>query len=268
MSTTLRLLYIGDVVGKAGRAAVTALVPGLREQLQLDVVLMNAENMAHGNGISTVTVTEMVTSGVDYFSSGNHVWDNKDGVQYLHRSDAKVIRPANLPPTNPGKGWIEFEIGSKRVLLINVLGQVFMPQQADNPFHCLDAILQTHPAKNYHAIIVDIHAEATSEKQALAQYLDGRVSLVVGTHTHVPTADLRILSHGTGLVCDLGFVGVADAVLGANKTKVLHRFLTQMPGALSPAETGQVLFNSVLFEIDPVTRQTVRMERVDRAIEL
>lgn len=264
--TALRLLYVGDVVGKAGRAAVTKLLPGLREELKLDAVFMNAENMAHGNGISADTVADMRRAGVDYFSSGNHVWDNKAGVEYLKRGDARVIRPANLPAANPGRGFITCEVGTKKVLLINVVGQVFMPQQADSPFYCIDAILQQYPPENFHAVLVDIHAEATSEKQALAWYLDGRVSIVVGTHTHVPTADLRILTQGTGLVCDLGSVAVADSVIGADKNKVLQRFLTQLPGALAPAETGSVLFNSVLIELDPATHKTVRLTRVDRVV--
>ena len=264
--TALRFLYIGDVVGKAGRSAVTKLVPGLRAELKLDAVFLNAENMAHGNGISTDTVNELLAAGVDYCSSGNHVWDNKAGIEYLQRGDARVIRPANLPAVNPGRGFIIFEVGTKKVLLINVVGQVFMPQQADSPFYCIDAILKQHPPENFAAVLVDIHAEATSEKQALAWYVDGRASMVVGTHTHVPTADLRILTHGTGLVCDLGSVAAADSVIGADKQKVLQRFLTQLPGALSPAETGEVLFNAVLIEIDPTTRHTVRLTRVDRVV--
>lgn len=268
MPAKLALLYIGDVVGKAGRAAVTKLLPSLRADYRPDVVLMNAENMAHGNGITATTVTEMLTAGVDYFSSGNHIWDNKEGVEYLKRNAARVIRPANLPLTNPGRGWITFEVGTKKVLLINLVGQVFMPQQADNPFHCLDAILKQHDLDHYQAIIVDFHAEATSEKQALAWYAAGRVSVVVGTHTHVPTADLRILPGGTGFVCDIGAVAAANSVIGANKDKVLHRFLTQMPLALSPEERGPVLFNAVLVTIDPATKQTVAMERVDRVTEV
>lgn len=263
---TLRFLYIGDVVGKAGRAAVTQLLPGLRSEFKLDAVCMNAENMAHGNGISEATVNDMHTAGVDYFSSGNHIFDNKDGVEYLKRSDCRVIRPANFPKVTPGKGYITFEVGTKKVLLINLAGQVFMPQQVDSPFYCVDEILKQFKREDFAAILVDIHAEATSEKQALAWYLDGRVSMVVGTHTHVPTADLRILKQGTGLVCDLGSVAAADSVLGADKAKVLNRFLTQMPGALAPVETGSVFFNSVLIEIDSHTGQTVHLERVDRVV--
>ena len=260
----LQLLYIGDVVGKAGRLAVAHWVPKLRKELNLDAVFMNAENMAHGNGITTDTVAEMERAGIDWFSSGNHAFDNKEGVTYLQRSDSKVLRPANFPATNPGKGHAVIEIGTKKVLLINLAGQVFMPQQVDNPFHALDSILKQYTLTDLAAVVVDLHAEATSEKQGLAWYSDGRVSVVVGTHTHVPTADLRILNNGTGLVCDLGSVAVADSVLGADKQLVLQRFLTQMPNALKPAEHGEVLFNSVLLEIDSATRRCTKLTRVDR----
>lgn len=266
--TPLRLLYIGDVVGKAGRSAVKALVPSLRTQYNLDAVFMNAENMAHGNGITTDTVNEMRSAGVDYFTSGNHIFDNREGVEYLKRSDSRVLRPANFPRVNPGKGHMVVEIGTKKVLLINVAGQVFMPQQADNPFYCIDDILKQYNLDDLSAILIDIHAEATSEKQALAWYCNGRASLIVGTHTHVPTADLRILSAGTGLVCDLGSVTAADSVIGADKERVLQRFLTQTPVALVPAENGELLFNSVYIEIDPQTRRTLKLERVDRQIHL
>ncbi|MFA6475269.1 MAG: TIGR00282 family metallophosphoesterase [Patescibacteria group bacterium] len=262
----LRLLYIGDVVGKAGRRAVQTLVPSLRHELKLDAVFMNAENMAHGNGVSHTTVEDMLTAGVTFFTSGNHVFDNKDGVEYLKRSDSKVLRPANYPAVAPGRGHTVIEIGTKKVLLINLAGQVFMPQQVDSPFYCLDNILKQYKLDDLAAVIVDVHAEATSEKQALAWYADGRASLVVGTHTHVPTADLRILTHGTGLVCDLGSVAAADSVIGADKHKVLQRFLTQTPIALSPAETGEVIFNSVYIEIDPTTKHTVQLQRVDRIL--
>lgn len=265
--TPLRFLYIGDVVGKAGRTAVKRLVPNLRNELSLDAVFMNAENMAHGNGITTETVNEMLSAGVDYFTSGNHIFDNHEGLEYLRRSDSKVLRPANFPAVNPGKGHMVVEIGTKKVLLINLAGQVFMPQQADNPFYCLDGILKQYKLEQFAAIIVDLHAEVTSEKQALAWYGDGRISLLVGTHTHVPTADLRILTQGTGMVCDLGSVAAADSVIGANKERVLQRFLTQASTkALSPVENGVVLFNSVLIEIDSTTRRTVRLTRVDREL--
>lgn len=266
--TPLRILFIGDVVGKHARQAVQKILPDIRAQYKPDAVFMNVENLAHGNGITPSTIAEMEAAGGDYFTSGNHVWDNKDGVAYLQTSSSKVLRPANFPPTNPGKGWATVEIGTKKILLINLIGQVFMPQQVDNPFHCLDRILAQHQLEKYNAVIVDLHAEATSEKQALAWHGSDRLSLLVGTHTHVPTADLRILPSGTGLVCDVGSVTVANSVIGADTSKVLYRFLTQMPQSLSPAEDTTVLFNSVLCDIDPDTRKTLRLERIDRQVDL
>ncbi|MFA5995982.1 MAG: TIGR00282 family metallophosphoesterase [Patescibacteria group bacterium] len=267
-ANSLHFLLIGDVVGKAGRAAVTKILPELRQKYRPDAVIMNVENLAHGNGITPDTITEMEKAGADYFTSGNHIWDNKDGLAYLQQQHAKVIRPANLPLNNPGKGYLEFSIGTRKILLINLTGQVFMPQQANNPFHCLDEILKQHSAEQYSAIIVDLHAEATSEKQALAAYADGRISLLIGTHTHVPTADLRTLPKGTGLVCDVGSVVSANSIIGAEADKVLYRFLTQMPQSLTPAESSPVLFNSVLCEIDPATKKTLSLKRIDQQINL
>ncbi|EKD76224.1 MAG: hypothetical protein ACD_43C00186G0002 [uncultured bacterium] len=269
VSAPLRLLYVGDVVGRAGRRAVQKLLPELRQTLRLDAVFMNAENIAHGNGITTDTINEMLACGVDFCTSGNHIWDNKEGVDYLQRSDAKVLRPINFPSINPGRGVTEIEIGSKRILLINLIGQVFMPQQVSSPFVAFDDILAKRHLENYQAVIIDFHAEATSEKQALAWYCDGRASLLVGTHTHVPTADLRTLPKGTGLVCDIGCVAPAVSVIGADKEKVLKRFLTQTPVALSPADSEtEVLFYSIYAEIDPQTRRTFKLERVDRVVQL
>lgn len=268
-SAPLRLLFIGDVVGRAGRQAVKKVLPGLRQQLQLNAVFLNAENIAHGNGVTTDTVREMLDCGVDFCTSGNHIWDNKEGVDYLQRSDAKVLRPANFPAVNPGRGLAVVEVGSKRILLINLIGQVFMPQQVSSPFEAFDALVARHNLNDYQAVVVDFHAEATSEKQALAWYCDGRASLLVGTHTHVPTADLRTFPGGTGLVCDIGCVAPANSVIGADKTKVLKRFLTQTPVALSPVDDErEILFYSIYAEIDPDTRKTLKLERVDRTVQL
>lgn len=269
VSAPLRLLFIGDVVGRAGRRAVKQLLPGLRKELSLDAVFINAENIAHGNGVTADTIREMLDCGVDFCTSGNHVWDNKAGVDYLQRSAAKVLRPANFPAANPGRGVVEVEVGSKRILLINLIGQVFMPQHVSSPFEAFDNLMAKRNLADYCAVLIDFHAEATSEKQALAWYCDGRASLLVGTHTHVPTADLRTLPGGTGLVCDLGCVAPANSVIGADKTKVLKRFLTQTPVALSPVDDEtEVLFYSVYAEIDPATRRTVKLLRVDRTVQL
>lgn len=269
MSRPLSILFIGDVVGKAGRKAVIQLVPQLRSELQLDAVFLNAENIAHGRGITTSTITELIDAGVDFFTSGNHIWDNAEGVNYLKSPNAKVLRPENFPLNNIGQGFAELIINGYKILLINLLGQVFISKpNISNPFITLDGVLKNRLLKDYAAIIVDFHAEATSEKQALAWYVDGRVSLIAGTHTHVPTADLRLLPNGTGLVCDLGYVGAKDSVLGFNPQQVVDRFINNTKRSLEPIETGKSLFNSVLATINPATGLPLRLERIDREIEL
>ncbi len=265
---SLKILYIGDVVGRGGRLAVRELVPKLRKELELDAVFMNAENLAHGRGITKETVESVLDAGIDWCSSGNHIWDNEQGVEYLKTKEAKVIRPANFAVNDPGNGWAEVTVGDYTILLVNVIGQVFMDQEVESPFTCMDAILANRPLQNYSAIIVDLHAEATSEKQGLAFYLDGRISALVGTHTHVPTADLRILPKGTGLVCDLGYVGSSESVLGFGTPGVLERFLNNTGKSLTPVESGPMDFKSVLIEVDLETKTTKCITRIDRLIKV
>ena len=266
----LRVLMIGDVVGKGGRRAVQALLPSLRDELKLDGVFLNAENIAHGRGLNEESIQEMLDAGVDFCTTGNHVYDNPRGVEYMKRLDSKVLRPLNLPDDSPGKDHAIIELGTKKVLLVNLLGEVFMKDElgATNPFHSIDALLQQFDLEEFAAVLVDVHAEATSEKQGLAFYLDGRASAVVGTHTHTPTADLRTLPQGTGLVCDLGYVGHQYSVLGFNPKQAVKRFTTEEGSPLDPVESGAMLFNSVLVTIDPATRTTVALERIDRKIEV
>lgn len=268
MATPLRILYIGDVVGKGGRLAVQKLVPTLRQELKLDGVFMNAENLAHGRGITPETIAAVEEAGIDYCSSGNHIYDNPRGVEILHHEETRVLRPANFPESDPGKGYATITLGEYTILLINLIGRVFMEQPAANPFTTIREILNAHTLTNYSAVIVDIHAEATSEILGLGMYVDGDVSVVVGTHTHVPTADLRILPGGTGVVCDLGSVAAEDSVLGFNKEAVLDRFLNDSRTRLDPIESGTMLFNSVLLEIDPTTRKLTSIQRIDRAVEV
>lgn len=264
----LRILMIGDAIGKAGRTAITSIVPKLRAELQLDAVIVNVENLAHGRGITPEAIAEIQSAGIDFCTSGNHIFDNERGVEYLKQPNGIVLRPANFPASDnyPGVGVATFTIAEHTILLINLIGQVFMKQSADNPFHALDAILAEHPLHKYSAILVDVHAEATSEKQGLAWYADGRVSAVVGTHTHVPTADVRLLPQGTGLVCDLGYVGAADSVLGFSAEDVLDRFLNDSKTSLRPIESGRTLFNSVLIEVDTTTSLPITIKRIDREV--
>ena len=256
----MRVLMIGDVVGKPGRSAVNSLLPDLRRELHLDLVIANGENAAGGLGITTDTADELLSSGVDIITSGNHIWDNKEIIPHLD-SEIPILRPLNYPPGTPGRGYTR----TGDVMVINLLGRVFVGT-CDCPFRTIDQLLeeQTELPK---VILVDMHAEATSEKEALGWYLDGRVSAVAGTHTHVPTADTRILPEGTAYVGDLGMVGASNSVIGAEIEDVLERFLTQTPRRLRVATAGPVRFNSVLFEIDSTTGKATEIVRVDRELD-
>jgi metallophosphoesterase (TIGR00282 family) len=251
---------IGDVVGKPGRRAVRSLVPGLRRELRLDLVIANGENSAGGAGLTSKTADELLSSGVDVITSGNHVWDQKEIIPHLD-GESPILRPLNSPPATPGRGFVDLG----KIMIVNLIGRVFVGT-FDCPFRAMDSLLESRrsPAA---AIVVDIHAEATSEKAALAHYLDGRVSAVLGTHTHVPTADARLLPGGTAFVSDVGMVGPLNSILGVEPTQVLERFLTQMPRRLKVAGDGPVSFNGVMVEIDDSSGKATAIERVDREVE-
>jgi 2',3'-cyclic-nucleotide 2'-phosphodiesterase len=251
----LRILVVGDAVGRTGRQAVSKLLPALRRELRLDFVIANGENAAAGRGITPGVAEEMLRAGVDVLTTGNHIWDQKEIIPYLD-SGAPIIRPLNFPPGVAGHGIIQ----EGPVTVINLQGRVFMAN-IDDPFRVVDAALaQLEP---HSIIIVDIHAEATSEKIAMGWYLDGRVSGVVGTHTHVGTVDTRVLPRGTAFVCDVGMTGARDSIIGDNVDDVLQRFLTAMPVRLQPA-TGRAIFNSVLIDVDDETGRARHIERIDR----
>ena len=232
----MRVLMVGDVVGRPGRDAVAQLLPELRAELHIDRVVLNAENAAAGRGLTEPIARGMLRGGVDVITSGNHIFDVREFVPAMDQ-DWPVLRPANYPPSAPGRGMVR--VGN--LVVINLMGRVFMPMPVDDPFRAVDALLeQVGPNA---VVVVDFHAEATSEKQALAWHLAGRVAAVVGTHTHVPTADARVLPGGTALVTDLGMVGVRDSIIGDDIEQVLHRFLTSMPTRLNVAEGDEVTFN-------------------------
>lgn len=253
----MRVLMVGDVVGRPGRDAVTALLPGLRDELTIDRVVVNGENSAAGRGITVKTANDLFAAGADVITSGNHIFDVRDFVPALD-DDWPVLRPANYPPQAPGRGVVC--VGGLTV--INLMGRVFVTPPVDDPFQVIEPLLrQADPAS---AIVVDFHAEATSEKQALAWHLDGRVAAVVGTHTHVPTADARVLPRGTAMVTDLGMVGARDSVIGDDVDAVIQRFVTGMPTRLPVAAGPEVSFNAVLIEIDDRTHRATHIQRVDR----
>lgn len=252
----MKILFVGDVVGRPGRNAVTALLPGLRKELGVDLAIVNGENAAGGAGLTAEIARELRDAGADVVTNGNHVWDQRQFMKDIDALDF-CIRPVNLAPGNPGKGWTIV----KDVLVVNALGRTFMTP-VDDPFRAVDAVLaevgDRTPVK-----IVDWHAEATSEKIAIGWHLDGRVSAVVGSHTHVPTADARLLPKGTAHVTDTGMVGPRDSVLGVDPKIIVARFLDGMPRRFEVAD-GPVQFNSVLIDVDMTSGRARAIERVDR----
>ncbi len=261
----MRILFIGDVIAGPGRHAVAALLPSLRRDLGLDLVIANGENSAGGAGITRGTANELFAAGVDLLTTGNHVWRQREALTYLPTT-SKVARPANLPPGAPGLDAMLLRVGDTPVLVTNALGRVFMAPM-DDPFRALDAILARH-ADEARVVVVDFHAEATSEKRALGFHLDGRASLVVGTHTHVPTADAQILPGGTAYVTDIGMVGPLHSVIGAEVEPVVWRYLTALPHKAGTAAGNLIQFNAVLAAIDDTTGRARSIKRIDRLVTL
>ena len=251
----MKILLIGDVVGKPGRTAVATLVPELRRQHGIDMIIANGENAAGGLGLTPVTAEELLRSGVDVITSGNHIWKHKEIVPYLNDGHSPALRPLNFPPGVPGRGYLIHG----QVMVVNLMGRVFM-DNLDCPFRAIDCLLKEAGSKPP-IIIVDFHAEATSEKNAMGIYLDGRVSAVIGTHTHIGTVDARILPRGTAFLTDVGMVGPSNSIIGDAPESIIERFLTQMPHRLTVG-TGPVIFNSVLVEIAENGR-AMRIARVD-----
>ena len=250
----LRILFFGDIVGSAGRKALTDVLPRWRKEHQPDVVIANVENLAHGKGITRKTLADVTEAGVDFCTSGNHIWRKREGYDLLAEDDPVVLRPANFP-TTVGVGEKVLTFAKKRLLVINLMGRVFFPEDCDDPFRTLDGILDRYRGEKLDGIFVDFHAEATSEKIALGWYADGRVSAFVGTHTHIPTADATILPRGTAYLTDVGMVGPTDSVIGVRKEQVIERFLTQMPTPFDVVEAGPVAVNAVLVDVDPVKQR-------------
>jgi metallophosphoesterase (TIGR00282 family) len=254
-----RILFVADVVGQPGREGVRSLLPDLKDEFQAHLTIVNGENSAGGFGITAKTAAELRSAGADVITTGNHVWDRSQFVEEIKGQD-DVLRPYNFPPGAPGRGALEVEVDGQRVLVMNLQGRIFLPD-LDDPFRAANEILAAHPEATI--VFCDMHAEATSEKVAMGWHLDGRASAVVGTHTHVPTADQRVLPGGTAYVTDVGMVGPRDSVIGVDKDAALSRFLTGMPHKFETA-TGVVTFNSVLVTISRPTGRAKSIQRVDR----
>jgi metallophosphoesterase (TIGR00282 family) len=255
----MRILTIGDIVGRPGRLAVTEFLPALIREYGIDFVIANGENAAGGFGLTLQTARELYDAGVNVITSGNHIWAQKEIIPYLD-TDAPVLRPLNYPPGVPGRGWLI----TGGVMVVNLIGRTFI-NDYDCPFRTMDALLEE--VKDRPGIIfVDFHAEATSEKVALGYYLDGRVSAVLGTHTHVGTIDAMILKGGTAYVTDIGMTGPADSVIGDDKDLVIERFLTLMPNRLVVAN-GRPTFTAILVDVDDATGKATHIERVSREMK-
>lgn len=261
----MRVLFIGDVVAKPGRRAVDVLLPALRAELSLDLIIANGENSAGGAGITAATAGELFAAGVDLLTTGNHVWHQREALTYLPTTD-RVVRPLNFPSGAPGLGATLYMARGTPVLLINALGRVYL-DSLDNPFAAVDALLEER-GDEARVVVVDFHAEATSEKRAMGFYLDGRASLVVGTHTHVPTADAQILPGGTAYVTDVGMVGPRHSVIGVEVEPIVRRFLSALPQRFDTAKDPQIQFNAVLAEIDEASGRARSIARIDRTVEL
>jgi 2',3'-cyclic-nucleotide 2'-phosphodiesterase len=255
----MKVLFIGDVVGKPGRSAVTALAPKLRRERGLDFIIANGENSAHGAGLTASTVGALLDAGVDVITSGDHVWDQKEIYDVIGR-EPRLLRPLNMPPSAPGRGSIVVNVGDKTaVAVVSLIGRVFMPNN-DCPFRAAQAEV-ARLRQQTSLIFVDFHAEATSEKIAMGRFLDGQVSAVFGTHTHVATADEQILSKGTAYISDVGMCGPHDSVLGRDVEAVIRRFLTQMPQKLEVAEKSVALCG-VIVDVDQDSGRARAVERI------
>lgn len=259
----MRLLFLGDVVGRAGRAAVAARLPGLRADWRLDFVVVNGENATGGIGLSAEHARGLLAAGADVVTLGDHAFDQKDMMSFIE-TEPRILRPLNYARTAPGHGARVFQApGGRKVLVAQVLGQVFMKRAFDDPFSAVDGVLRSHPLGGLvQAAIVDMHCEATSEKMGMGHWCDGRASLVVGTHTHVPTADAQILAGGTAYLSDAGMCGDYDSVIGMNKLEPIRRFVTGMAkDRFTPAE-GEATLSGCFVETDDRTGRAVRIDMV------
>lgn len=253
----MRILFVGDVFGKPGRQILKHHLEWLREELRVDICIANGENAAAGKGMTPKIAEELFGSGVDLMTTGNHCYDNKEVFELFESGESRIIRPYNYPPGSPGPVTASLSLPTGvQVTIVQVMGRVYMAPQR-SPFEAMEEFLAARPMG---AVIVDIHAEATSEKQAMAWYLDGRVTAVIGTHTHVQTADARILPNGTAALTDVGMTGPHDGIIGGDRQQMLRRFLTAIPTGLEVAK-GDPMIHAALIETEPNGEKAVSIQR-------
>jgi metallophosphoesterase (TIGR00282 family) len=260
----LNILFISDIVGSYGREVVRSVLPDLKKELAVDLTVANGENSAHGYSITEKIYHDLLDHGIDAVTMGNHVWEKKEVVAKIDTFD-RLVRPANYPPTVPGRGHIVLDCQGVKVGIVNLLGRVFM-NCVDCPFQIADRIIP-QVRSEAKVIVVDFHGEATSEKTAIGLYLDGKVSAVLGTHTHVMTADERILPGGTAFISDAGMCAARDSVIGMKKEQIMKRFLTQLPEKFEPADSGPGVFNAILLSVDTATGKALEIKRISRLTE-
>ncbi|PIR22919.1 MAG: TIGR00282 family metallophosphoesterase [Deltaproteobacteria bacterium CG11_big_fil_rev_8_21_14_0_20_45_16] len=259
----MNIIFLGDIVGSSGRMAVRRYLPDIRREMEADLVIANGENAAHGFGLTTQTAREIFDAGVDFITGGNHTWDKKEVVDTFREFENKIIRPANYPDDNPGKGFAMIRTANDHhVGIINLMGRVFM-DPLDCPFRCFDRHYEKLREQS-NILFLDFHAEATSEKIAMAYHVDGRISAMVGTHTHVQTADERIFPKGTGYLTDAGMTGPLDSVIGMKKEMILQRFLEKRPIRIEVAD-GPAILQGVCFRIDSNSGKCESIRRIQKS---
>lgn len=262
----MQILFIGDIIGRPGRETVKAVLPELKKSKSYDLVIANAENLSHGKGATLKTIEEMLDAGINFFTSGNHIWRNNEIFAAMDDPKYPLIRPANYPPGVPGRGFQIVKTGLlKNLLVINLIGRVFFPQQFDCPFRKADDILSRTASENPDLIFVDFHAEASSEKIAMKHYLNGRVQAIVGTHTHIPTADGEVTADGMAYITDVGMTGLKNGIIGVDTQNILKQFLTQLP-AKHEISSGPTTFNAV--EIEFENNRAIRIEPIIKHVTL
>ncbi|HTK04733.1 MAG TPA: TIGR00282 family metallophosphoesterase [Candidatus Eisenbacteria bacterium] len=264
----MKILVFGDIVSRIGREAVKKVLPELKAAHDVDLTIGNAENLAHGKGVTTDSLNDLLNAGVDFFTSGNHVWDKKEVFDVFSdpRLANKLIRPANYPPGTPGEGSKLLSIGTKNVLVVNLLGRVFSKVLADDPFRTFDEILAQNAHRKPTVVLVDFHGDATSERVAFGWHADGRATAVWGTHTHVPTRDERILPGGTAYITDVGMTGFRDGVLGVERPEIIRNFMTQLPVRHEIPESGEAVVNAVVITTDG--GRSTAIEHVQRIVRV
>ena len=245
-------------MARTGREAVKKLLPGLCKDKKIDLVIANCENISHGLGFTHDHIKDMEGAGVDIFTSGDHVWDKRDSIPLLDHKDFPVLRPANFPPDVPGYGFREITVKKEKVLVINLMGRVFIKDDYDDPFRVANDIIKKSKAK---IILIDFHAECTSEKVTLGWYLNGQISALWGTHTHIQTSDERILPKGTAYITDVGMTGNFDSVIGVSPESVIPKYLTQMPTRFE-WEEGNYIFNAIMVVVDDKSGKAKGIERI------